>query len=91
MQEEVKKKMITYDPLWETMKSKSITQYKLIKEKKISAGQLSRLRANSYVSTHTVDMLCQILDCQVQDIMRYETENPRDDADAKNKTAQNKI
>lgn len=60
--------MINYAPLWETMKIKGITQYQLINKYKISAGQLSRLRANQNVSTNTLDILCQILDCEIQDI-----------------------
>lgn len=64
--------MISYKPLWDTMKEKGISQYKLIKDYKVSAGQLSRLRAGAYISTHTVDILCEILDCNVQDIMCYE-------------------
>lgn len=63
--------MISYDKLWITMKEKKISQYTLIKDYHISAGQLSRLRKNSYVSTHTIDMLCDILDCKVEDIMTY--------------------
>ncbi|MCR5398903.1 MAG: helix-turn-helix transcriptional regulator [Lachnospiraceae bacterium] len=63
--------MIRYDRLWETMKSKNISQYKLINEYHISAGQLSRLRANAPISSHTVDMLCEILDCNVEDIMTF--------------------
>ena len=47
--------MITYTPLWETMRDKGISQYKLIKEFNFSAGQLSRLRKNAYVSTHTIE------------------------------------
>ena len=63
--------MITYEKLWETMEKKNITQYKLIHCYKISAGQLSRLRANAHVSTHTLDVLCDILDCQIEDIVSY--------------------
>ena len=63
--------MITYEQLWITMKNKGITQYSLIKDHHVSAGQLSRLCANSYVSTHTIDVLCEILDCNVEDIMTY--------------------
>ncbi len=63
--------MIKYDVLWETMKAKNITQYKLIKEHGLSAGQLSRLRANAHISSHTVDVLCSILDCKVEDVMTY--------------------
>lgn len=61
--------MISYEPLWNTLKEKGITQYQLINLYHISAGQLSRLRANNNISTHTIDTLCTILDCDVQDIM----------------------
>ena len=63
--------MITFDPLWETMKHKGISQYKLIKEYKISTGQLDRLRKNDNISTYTLNLLCDILDCEVSDIVKY--------------------
>ena len=63
--------MIAYDKLWATMKEKGITQYSLIKNYHISAGQLSRLRKNDNVSTHTIDVLCEILDCQPGDLMEF--------------------
>ncbi|MCB6546472.1 helix-turn-helix domain-containing protein [Blautia glucerasea] len=63
--------MIVYDKLWATMKEKGITQYSLIKNYHISAGQLSRLRKNDNVSTHTIDVLCEILDCQPGDLMEF--------------------
>jgi len=63
--------MIKYDVLWKTMKRKNVSQYKLINEYGFSAGQLSRLRANAPISSHTVDVLCKILDCKVEDIMTY--------------------
>ena len=66
--------MITYEKLWETMKKKNISQYKLINDYHISAGQLSRLRANKYVSTHTLDLLCGILDCNIEDVVTYVNE-----------------
>ena len=53
------------------MKQKNISQYKLINEYHFSAGQLSRLRANSYVSTHTLDILCDILECNIEDIVTH--------------------
>lgn len=63
--------MISYEKLWSTMKEKGISQYSLIKNYHISAGQLSRLRNNSYVSTHTIDVLCNILNCDIEDIMSH--------------------
>lgn len=67
--------MISYEPFWNTLKLKRISQYRLIKEYGISAGQLSRMRANENISTHTVNMLCEILDCNVQDIMIYKRDS----------------
>lgn len=63
--------MISYNNLWKVMKEKGISQYTLIKDYHISAGQLTRLRRNESVSTHTIEMFCRILDCQVSDIMEY--------------------
>lgn len=61
--------MVKYDRLWETMKRKNVSQYRLINHYKISAGQLGRLRKNRYVSTHTLEMLCRILECGVEDVI----------------------
>lgn len=63
--------MLRYDPLWETMERKGISQYRLIKYYGFSAGQLNRLKKNSYVSTHTLDVLCTILNCRVEDILEF--------------------
>lgn len=63
--------MITFEPLWETMKAKGVSQYKLIKEYKISSGQLDRLRKNGNINTYTLNMLCEILDCELEDIARH--------------------
>ncbi len=53
------------------MKQKEITQYTLIKKYKISTGQLDRLRKNENVSTHTLDILCKIMDCRLEDIAEF--------------------
>ena len=63
--------MIIYDRLWVTLKKKGLSQYKLIHEYGVSAGQLSRLRANESVTLHTLDMLCSIIDCRLEDIVEY--------------------
>ena len=63
--------MISYDHLWKVMKEKGITQYALIKKYNISPGQITRLKRNESVSTHTIDVFCKILNCQVGDIMEY--------------------
>lgn len=67
--------MIMYDRLWETMKARGVSQYKLIKEYKVSSGQLDRLRKNENVSTFTLNQLCQILHCRLEDIACYVEED----------------
>ena len=53
------------------MREKGITQYTLIKKYKISPAQITRLKRNESVSTHTIEMFCRILDCRVEDVMEY--------------------
>ena len=53
------------------MKNKGISQYKLIKEYQISTGQLDRLRKNGNVNSYTLNQLCKILDCKLEDIAEY--------------------
>ena len=61
--------MVSYDRLWETMEKRKISQYRLIKEFGLSSGQMSRLKKNTYVSTHTLETLCRILNCRIEDVM----------------------
>lgn len=63
--------MISFTPLWKTMEKKGISQYKLIKEYNFSTGQLARLRTNSNVNTHTLNQLCEILNCGLNEIAEY--------------------
>ena len=63
--------MIIYDKLWETMKDKGVTQYKLIHEYGFSNGQLDRLRKNENINMYTLNTLCKILNCAVEDIIQY--------------------
>ena len=63
--------MISYDNLWNVMKEKGISQYARIKTYHISPAQITRLKRNESVSTHTIEVFCKILDCEVGDIMRY--------------------
>lgn len=63
--------MIVYDKLWDTLKEKGISQYKLIHEYGISPAQITRLKRNNNVSTHTLDVLCTILNCSLTEIAEY--------------------
>ena len=63
--------MISYEKLWSTMKERGVTQYALIKKYGVSPGQITRLKRNESVSTHTIEMFCKILNCDVGEIMQY--------------------
>ena len=74
--------MISYNRLWETMEKRKISQYRLIKEFGLSSGQMSRLKKNTYVSTHTLETLCRILDCRIEDVMEVSFEDEKKENEA---------
>ena len=74
--------MVSYDRLWEPMEKRKISQYRLIKEFGLSSGQMSRLKKNTYVSTHTLETLCRILDCRIEDVMEVSFEDEKKENEA---------
>ena len=63
--------MISYDPLWKTMKERGATTYTLQVKGQISSSTIRRLKAGDSVSTNTLDALCKILQCDLADIVLY--------------------
>ena len=63
--------MISYNPLYRTMKEKNVSTYKLVKEYNISRSLLDRLKHNKPIRTVTLNDLCKVLDCRVEDILEY--------------------
>ncbi|WP_312280278.1 helix-turn-helix transcriptional regulator [Oscillibacter sp.] len=63
--------MISYAPLWETMKKRGATTYILQVKGEISSSTIRRLKANESVSTNTLKTLCKILNCTLDDVMAY--------------------
>lgn len=72
--------MIVFDRLWVTMRERGVSQYKLIREHQFSSGQLDRLRKNANVSTYTLDQLCRILNCRLEDIAEFLPEEAEQDS-----------
>ncbi len=62
--------MISYSPLFETMKKRKITSYRLEKQGFSRSTYYSIQKGNS-ISTNTVNQLCKLLKCGVSDIMEY--------------------
>lgn len=63
--------MISYEPFYLTLKQKGISTYKLINQFGVSRSLLDRLKHNKPISTVTLDDLCKILDCSVEDILKF--------------------
>lgn len=63
--------MISYEPLWRTMKQKKATTYTLQVKGGVSSSTIRRLKAGQSVSTHTLDALCKVLQCGLHDIVEY--------------------
>ena len=66
--------MITYQPFYQTLKKKNLSTYKLIKDYNVSRSLLDRIKHNKPLSTVTIDDLCKILDCSVEDILLFQKE-----------------
>lgn len=63
--------MISYAVFWETLKRSSESTYTLIKDYHISSSTIDKLRKNKPLNTTTINDLCRILQCRVQNIMEY--------------------
>lgn len=63
--------MITYEPFWNTLKNSDESTYTLIYNHNLSSSTIDRLRKNKPLSTTTLNNLCRILDCDINDIISY--------------------
>ena len=63
--------MISYEPFYKTIKEKGISTYKLINQYGISRSLIDRLKHNKPISTVTLNDLCTILQCTVQDVLVF--------------------
>ena len=63
--------MISYAVFWETLKKSDESTYTLIKNHHISSSTIDKLRKNKPLNTTTINDLCRILECRVEDVMEY--------------------
>ena len=66
--------MIVYDKLWKTMEKRGITKSRLVGKYGLSPSLITKLKRNQSITVHTINILCEILDCNVEDIMEYKKE-----------------
>lgn len=63
--------MIDYSPFWKTLKASKETTYTLINNHHISSAIIDKLRKNKPMNTTTLNDLCRIMDCKIEDILQY--------------------
>ncbi len=63
--------MMVFDPLWETMKNENVSVYALIHKYGISRGTIDNLKHNRNVTLATIEKMCRILNCRVENIVEY--------------------
>ena len=63
--------MIVFNKLWETMEKKGISTYQLREKCGIDSKTVRRLKNNENIETKTLNRLCEILSCRIEDIMEY--------------------
>ena len=62
---------MSFDPLWNTMKEKNISTYKLLNVYGFSHGTYDSLKQNKNVTLQTINQLGKILECKVEDVLVY--------------------
>ena len=63
--------MIRFDRLWETMQKRQISTYQLRERCGIDSKTIRRLRANDNMETKTLNKLCAVLQCRLEDIAEF--------------------
>lgn len=63
--------LISFEPFWETLKKKGVSTYTLIKKHNISSATIARMKKGDGISTMKIDDFCKILNCNVEEIIRF--------------------
>lgn len=63
--------MVSYAPLWRTMEKRGATTYTLQVKGNISSSTIRRLKAGDSVSTNTLEALCRLLGCTIQEVIEF--------------------
>ena len=63
--------MIVFNKLWKVMEEKDVSTYMLREKCGIDSKTIRRLRANENIETKTLNKLCSVLKCRLEDIAEY--------------------
>ncbi|MBQ3075844.1 MAG: helix-turn-helix transcriptional regulator [Clostridia bacterium] len=67
--------MISFEPFWNTLEQRGVTTYQLIKKHNISSATIDRMKKGGGISTMKIDDFCRILNCKVEDIILYRSDD----------------
>lgn len=67
--------MIVFHNILDILAKRGWSTYRLIKEKQLGNGTITRLRKHQSITTETIDKICELCQCQPEDLMHYEKEN----------------
>ena len=68
--------MIVFDNFWIVMERQGVTTYQLREKCGIDSKTIRRLRANDNMETKTLNKLCAVLHCRLEDIAEYREDVP---------------
>ena len=67
--------MISYAPFFDTLKKKNISTYTLIYKYGISSATIDRIKKGGGITTAKLNDLCNILNCNIEDIIVFKKDN----------------
>lgn len=64
--------IISYEPFYNTLAQKNITEYELIFKYGMSSNTIHRIKHGKPITTTTLDVICEILQCNVEDVIYHD-------------------
>ena len=66
---------VSYKKLFHLLIEKNMTNAQLQKEAGFSANIITRLKRNVYISLESIESICRVMNCGVDDILEFVPEN----------------
>lgn len=71
--------MITYKCILQKLSERGWSSYRLKHEKKLSGGTIDRLREGRPISTETINVLCELCNCQPGDLLAWVPDDAKEE------------
>ena len=64
--------MFNYKPLLKLLVKKEMAKSQLRISTGMSMATLAKISKNQYISMETLDKICNVLDCKIEDVIEYQ-------------------